>query len=211
MATLGTVTATGLYQSDTETISATGAINRRYVTETSDESTFLGQYAVGTSTYNGLYLSDISISRAKGYSRYDLKYVTAEELVQIQYGGTGTSKSSDVSTFEQPIEQHPDYSLGQSEAAGYPVLDPNKPKPGVTGYLKPSTTYSLTTISNSESFSESNLTDGVGETGLPSGVTSGTAANWLKVGKAVTPVGDKYQTVETWQFLPGGWDPDIYN
>lgn len=209
MTTIGTVTSTGLYQSDSETISAAGSITRRYVNETTDEAAFLAQYSVGTSVYSGLVLSDITIRRAKGFNRYDLKYVTAEELVQIQYGGTGTSKSSDVSSYEEPIEQHPGYDDGQSEAEGVPIVSGKKME-GVTGYLKPATTYSKTTITNSESFSELNLTSGVGDLGTPDGVTGATGTNWLKVGKSITPVGDKYQTVETWQFLPGGWEPLLY-
>lgn len=213
MATVGTIAGTGVIQDTVEVTSSRGSITKKYIVETADKATFLAQFSLGTSTDSGFTLAEIKERAAKGFSEFELRYVTAEELVQIEFGGTGTSKASDASTYEEPIEQHPDYSEGSSEVNGVPTLigaGGTTTHPGVTGYLKPSTTYTYTQIVNSFTFSESNIVENVGSLNTPTGVSGATGTNWLKVGKSVSPVGDKYQITETWQYLPGGWKTSIY-
>lgn len=216
MATLGSIPSSGLYQSESETISANGNLTKRYIVETTDEATFESGYTVGTSTASGLYLQEITKRAAKGFSRYDLKYVTYDELVITGTVDDGISKGSDTNVYEAPIHSHPKYNKATSDVEGYPVLDNTIGTaayaylPGVTGFLRPATTYTKTTILNSFTFSEANITEGVGDLESPSGVTSADPDKWMKVGKSVSPMGDKYQVTETWQYAPGGWTPEIY-
>ena len=81
-----------------------------YVLASSDEATFLGSYSIGTSLSDGLYLESIDLRNFKGVTRATLTYVTEEELVNLRYGGTGTSKASDSNGVELPIELNGNWS-----------------------------------------------------------------------------------------------------
>ena len=171
-----------------------------YVLASSDEATFLGSYSIGTSLSDGLYLESIDLRNFKGVTRATLTYVTEEELVNLRYGGTGTSKASDSNGVELPIELNPNWSLSWEST-----------KPGVTSFIAPQPTYTYTQIVNSFTFSESNIVENVGTLDSPTGMTSPSANKWLKTSKTVTPQGGKYQITETWQYNASGWDTDIYS
>ena len=171
-----------------------------YVLASSDEATFLGSYSIGTSLSDGLYLESIDLRNFKGVTRATLTYVTEEELVNLRYGGTGTSKSSDSNAVELPIKRNPNWSISWEDS-----------KPGYESFIVPQPTYTYTQIVNSFTFSESNIVDNVGTINSPTGMTSPSANKWLKTSKTVTPQGGKYQITETWQYNASGWDTDIYS
>jgi hypothetical protein len=171
-----------------------------YVLASSDEATFLGSYSIGTSLSDGLYLESIDLRNFKGVTRATLTYVTEEELVNLRYGGTGTSKASDSNGVELPIELNGNHSKSWETT-----------KPGVTSFIAPQPTYTYTQIVSNFTFSESNIVENVGTIDSPTGMSSPSANKWLKTSKTVTPQGDKYQITETWQYSASGWDTDIYS
>ena len=61
--------------------------------------------------------------------------------------------------------------------------------------------YSYTDIVSSFTFSEANIISGVGSLSAPTGMTSPTTDKWLKTGRSVSPVGDKFQIVDTWEYV----------
>jgi len=171
-----------------------------YVLASSDEATFLGSYSIGTSLSDGLYLESIDLRNFKGVTRATLTYVTEEELVNLRYGGTGTSKSSDSNAVELPIKRNPNWSISWEDS-----------KPGYESFIVPQPTYTYTQIVNSFTFSESNIVDNVGTINSPTGMTSPSANKWLKTSKTVTPQGGKFQITETWQYASNGWDTEVYS
>lgn len=178
---------------------ADGSKTVRYVVNTTDESTFLGSYSIGTSVDDGLYLAEINVTRNKGASRIDMLYVTAQRLTFTYGSGDNEYKSSNANVTSRSIWAHP----GCDNPTGYvnneiPSINGTE-FPGVDNYFTPNVTYTLQTSEQTFSFSESNVLDNVGKPGAPDGMTSANGQEWLKVAKEVSENGELFSIRETWQ------------
>lgn len=172
------------------------------------ESTYLDTLSLGDAD-GDLVLGEYSSSVTKGKCTVTLTYVTASEYTR-SFGGTGDPVlEGDTNATERPIELHPLYSGGLSELGGVPNVNGNE-KPGVQSYLVPMTTYRRTTVETSFTWSEENLTLGVGLCSAPTGLSGATSTKWLKVARIPTEDGDNVRLVEIWQYNPDHWDVDIY-
>lgn len=121
---------------------------------------------------------------------------------------------ADANPIEIPIEQHPNFSPGQSQYddAGN-IVTPyvNGLKPGVTSYQVPQPTFTRTEILSSFTFSEANIISNVGKRNAPTGMTSPTANKWLKTRLSLRQSGNVVEKTESWQYAGNGWDTDIYS
>jgi len=119
--------------------------------------------------------------------------------------------SSDATAQEIPIEQHPDYSAGASDANGVPTLiigETEKEKPGVESYLQPGVIYRKSVYAATASFTH--MLTNIGKRENPSGIPTG-GGGWIKTGIQIDEQQDGSMiTTTTWLWAPEGWDTDIY-
>ena len=119
-------------------------------------------------------------------------------------------RDSDGTGQEVPIRQHPNCS--NRLALDEPPVIGGIAKPGVESYIVPAIIYRRSAYSASFTWSESNLTSGVGTRSAPTGLSSPTTGRWLTTGLRVQEqVGGGAIKTETWQYSPTGWDTDIYS
>jgi hypothetical protein len=168
--------------------------------------------------YTALVLNEYALlpDPGGGYETLELTYGPSTPASGVTPPVGTVIQEADTNTIEIPIEQHPDFSAGQS------VYDENGVlvtpyvgalKPGVTSYLLASPTYTRTEIAASFTFSEANIVAAVGTRSTPTGMTSPTANKWLKTRLGVRKTGSVVEKSETWQYAGPGtrvWDTDIY-
>lgn len=161
-------------------------------------------------TEGGLPLRSYDVRTRKGKTTVTVLYTSPEsQRFRITAPPGTVTRSSDGTAQELPIETHPDYSAGQSEAEGVPVVNGNL-KPGVQSYLVPGIAYTRTEVKSAFTFSQANLTASVGKRNAPAGLSGPTAGRWLKTAIRVDQAGGVVNVSETWQYAPQGWDEDIY-
>lgn len=123
-------------------------------------------------------------------------------------------QETDSNMIELPIQQHPGFSSGSStyDDAGN-LITPyvtSKLLPGVTSFLSPQPTYTRTEMLSSFTFSEANIISNVGKRQAPTGMTSATAAKWLKTRLSIRKIGKVVEKSESWQYAQNDWESVIY-
>lgn len=79
---IGDLTSSGTIGQTRRSYRPDGSKVVEYTVATTDEGTFLGTYTIGTSTDDGLTLSQIDVLAYKGVSRVTLNYVTGSTLAR---------------------------------------------------------------------------------------------------------------------------------
>ena len=218
MTEIGDLTSLGTIQETDRVYKAEGSKTINYVVSEANEATFLAGYNIGTSTSDGLLLTDIKVRKGKGVSRVALSY--NPETVAIRRGvvpsGGTVQKSSSSAVDSRSIWAHP----GIDNPKGY--LNDEVPKfggveyPGTDSYFTPSATYTREEVVSSFSFTGTDVKGDVGTVEDPNGLTSPGTRQWIKVSNDVNQSGETYTKTETWQhagFSAGtsnSWPADIY-
>lgn len=187
---------------------ADGSMNETFMMDSSKEAGFIGTYTLGQAS-GTLKLGTIKSTVTKGRCTVTLGWVTEAKFNRF-VGSPGTFRSSDSAVQSIPISEHPDYSAGESEAAGVPVINGKQKAEGVTSFLLPGPTYTRSRSESSFTFSEANLIANIGTRNAPTSMTNPTADMWLKTGLSASEEGDIVRITETWTYNPYGWDTDIY-
>lgn len=118
--------------------------------------------------------------------------------VEVDDEAYGASTSAS----EVPIDQHASYSETWKDS-----------KSGVDTYFIAQSTFTRTVVldSNDWDWTEANLVSGMNQRGAPTGLSSATANNWLKISREPSQSGETVTLTEEWLHNPDGWDTDIYS
>jgi hypothetical protein len=173
--------------------------------------------------FNSMKVSNVAASKkSPGVAELTVTYKGVVSGDNDGPDGTGAFEPVEecsVSTRQEPIETHPDWStIGGTEAA--PLNDAiyddsglftgfkeGSSKFGVTDYLAVGATYRRSYASKTKP-----SLAGVGQIDTPTGAPTVTSGyTWLKSGVSFSQDGDLYSVSEEWLLSgPSGWDTDIY-
>lgn len=128
----------------------------------------------------------------------------AKNQVSISMHSAGDEQQSSVASWQEvPLDDDRLVSSGVLSSGQVASLR----KKGYHTFSVGSVEYTYTDWATSFTWSEANLISGIGATSAPTGLTSATAGNWMKVGLTVRTDGDKIEKAATWRYSALGWKP----
>jgi len=138
---------------------------------------------------------------APGFVDVTLTYRRPGMPTSQSAGTSTTQKEASIDWQEVPIDDP------RLETAGFYTADQiaSLKAAGQTTVGVGGMEYHYTQYASSFTWSESNLVDGIGETGAPTGISGATPEKWLMAGMSVRDDGDVVEKRTTWKYHALGW------
>lgn len=151
--------------------------------------------------HGGLFCNEIEWATSDTPERQFVRVIFRDPSTVLQTPIFNT-RESNTSAFEVPIEEKTALSASQVT---------EKKAAGRRTYTVNTVEYRYVRYRNTFTFSEKNMTAGVGLIdNSPTGMSNPTPGRWKKTGRNVRKAGANVEVTDIWQYDTNGWDIDLY-